>query len=68
LKKGCIYATKGQIKAKRFDAGIIRDIANSADINLITSDREAVRWTSRVGYIAILPKAMTVLKTAEASA
>lgn len=68
LKKACIYATKGQMKAKRFDAGIVRNVADGGDINLITSDREAVRWTTRVGYIVILPKAITILKTAESSA
>jgi len=71
LKKGAILGYKGAIDVKRFDAGVIRNVANSADINLITTDREAIRWTSRVGYVQIiqsLNKPLTVLKTASASA
>lgn len=71
LKKGCILGYKGAIKAKRFDAGTIRNVAGNADINLITSDREAIRWTERVGYVQVIQnfkKPITVLKTAAASA
>lgn len=68
LKKACMYGTKGAIKAKRFDAGMVRNVADDDDINLITSDREAIRWTMRVGYLLILPSALTVLKTATESA
>jgi len=67
LKKGCLYGYKTGIKAKRFDAGSIRNVANDADINLITSDREAIRWTQRVGYMQTIQnnkKPITVLKTA----
>ncbi|MFW6173528.1 MAG: phage major capsid protein [Elusimicrobiota bacterium] len=67
LRRGCILGNKGAIAAKRFDAGVVRNVADSADINLITSDREAIRWTQRVGYIRIIPTAMTVLKTADDS-
>ena len=63
LRRGCILGSKGAIAVKRFDAGIVRNVADSADINLITTDREAVRWTERVGYIRVIPSAMTVLKT-----
>ena len=71
LKKGALLGFKGAIKVKRFDAGIVRNVANDADINLITTDREAVRWVSRVGYmqtITTLKIPITVLKTAAASA
>jgi len=68
LKKACIYGSKGAIKAKRFDAGVVRNIDNDGDINLITTDREAIRWTMRVGYIRIIPTAVTKLTTAAASA
>lgn len=68
LKKACILGYKGAIKVAKFNAGTIRNVANNADINLITTDREAVRWTNRVGYIRIIPTAVTKLTTAEASA
>ena len=68
LKKACILGNKGAIKAKMFDAGTVRNVAGSADINLITTDREAIRWTERVGYITIIPSAVTKLTTAAASA
>lgn len=68
LKKACIYGTKGAIKAKRFDAGVVQNVADDATINLITTDREAIRWTMRVGYLLIIPSALTVLKTAASSA
>lgn len=64
LKAGCILGYKGGVAMDRFNAGIVRNVANNADINLITSDREAVRFIERVGYVAILPKAVTVLSTA----
>jgi len=68
LRKACIFGFKGAISADRFNAGVVRNVADNADINLITTDREAIRWIERVGYIAILPNCITVLKTAEASA
>jgi HK97 family phage major capsid protein len=63
LKKTAILGYKGTMAIDRFNAGTIRNVANGADINLITSDREAVRFVERVGFIAILPKACTVLST-----
>lgn len=63
LRRGCIHGSKGTIAAKRFDSGVVRNVADDGDINLITTDREAVRWTRRVGYIRIIPSAMTILKT-----
>lgn len=68
LKKACIFGYKGAIKANMFNAGIVRNVANNGDINLITSDRQAIRWTERCGYVAILPTAVTKLTTAAASA
>jgi HK97 family phage major capsid protein len=71
LKKGTIFGYKGAIDAKRFDSGVVRNVANGADINLITSDREAIRWVERVGYIQVittLNKPLTILKTAAPSA
>jgi HK97 family phage major capsid protein len=68
LRKACILGYNAAIKMARFNAGVVRNVADNADINLITTDREAVRWTHRVGYIRILPTAVTKLTTAAASA
>lgn len=64
LRKAAIYGHKGQLKAKRFDAGVVRNVDGDGDINLITSDREAIRWTKRVGYVLVIPTAVTRLRTA----
>tara|TARA_R100001143_G_scaffold50178_1_gene45127 strand:- start:5822 stop:7192 length:1371 start_codon:yes stop_codon:yes gene_type:complete len=64
LRKAAILGYKGAIKAKRFDSGEVRNVADSADINLITTDREAIRWTQRVGYVVVIPTAVTKLTTA----
>lgn len=69
LRLACIFGYKSSgLVASRFNAGTVRNVAANADINLITSDREAVRWTERVGYVRIIPKAVTKLTTAEVSA
>lgn len=67
LRKATIRGIRGGIVADKFNAGSVRNVANNADINLITTDREAVRWISEVGYIAIVPTAVTKLTTASAS-
>lgn len=67
LKKACILGYKGGIEADMFEAGSVRNVANNADINLITTDRKAIRWIERVGYITILPKAVTRLLTGSIS-
>jgi HK97 family phage major capsid protein len=63
LKKACILGYKGAITATVSNSAVVRNVANNADINTFTTDREAVRWTERVGYIAILPNAVTKLTT-----
>jgi len=67
LKKACLLGYKGGIDAEMFNSGVVRNVAGTADINLITTDRKAIRWIERVGYITILPKAVTRLKTGETS-
>lgn len=67
LRKACLLGYKGGIVADMFDAGTIKNVAGNADINLITSDRKAMRWIERVGFITLLPKAVSVLKTGEVS-
>jgi HK97 family phage major capsid protein len=69
LRKACIMGYKSSgLRAEMFDAGIIRNAAADADINLITSDRKAIRFVERTGYVCILPTAVTKLTTAAASA
>ena len=71
LKKGCIFGYKGSVRAKRFDAGVVRNVADGGDINLITSDREAIRFVERVGYFQVIQSLslpITKLTTAAASA
>lgn len=67
LKKGCIFGYKGALRVERFNAGIIKDVAGTGTINLITTDREAIRWIERVGYMQVittLNKPITKLTTA----
>jgi len=66
LRKSSILGYKNGLVADRFNAGTVRNVAADADINLITTDREAVRFVSRVGAITILPTAVVVLKTVAA--
>lgn len=68
LRRACILGFKGAIAVQRFNSGIVRNVANNADVNLITTDREAIRWTERVGYIRIIPSAIVTLSTAETTA
>jgi HK97 family phage major capsid protein len=69
LRRAAIHGFKASgLQVSRFNAGTIRNVANNADINLITTDREAVRWIERTGYVVILPTAVTKLTTAAASA
>jgi len=69
LRKACIQGFKASgLKVSRHNSGVVRNVANNADINLITTDREAIRWTERTGYIRIVPTAVTKLTTAAASA
>jgi HK97 family phage major capsid protein len=63
LRKAAIFGNKGGIEMARSNSAVVRNVADSADINTFTTDREAVRWTQRIGYIAILPSAVTKLTT-----
>lgn len=63
LKKSSIFGYRGGMAMDRFNAGVVRNVADDGDINLITTDREAVRWIERVGVMHILPGAFGVLKT-----
>jgi len=64
LRKACIFGYKGGIEMARSNSAVVRNVADDADINTFTTDREAVRWTQRLGYIRILPTAVTKITTA----
>ena len=61
LRKSSILGFRDGIAADRFNAGVVRNVAGNADTNLITTDREAIRWVSRVGALCILPSAVVRL-------
>lgn len=67
LKKSSLFGYRNGMAMDRFNAGVVRNVANNADINLITTDREAVRWIERVGVYHPLPGAFGVLKTQASS-
>lgn len=64
LRKACIFGYKGGIEMARSNSAVVRNVADNADVNTFTTDREAVRWTQRIGYIRILPTAVTKITTA----
>lgn len=64
LKKTALLGYRKSLIADRFNAGVIRNVAGDADVNLITTDREAIRWITRVGYICLMPTASVLIKTA----
>jgi len=71
LKQGALFGYKGGLRVSRYESGSVRNVADSADLNLLMSDRQAVRWIERVGWVQIittLDKPITILKTAAASA
>ena len=67
LKNTCIISDKGNIALKVFDSGVVRNVGNSADLNLITQDMKALRVVRRVGFTVALPTGITVLKTGASS-
>jgi len=64
LKKACLLGEKGGLVTDMFDAGIVRNVAGTADVNLITTDRKAIRMKERTGYLCLLPSAIKRLVTA----
>jgi HK97 family phage major capsid protein len=67
LKNTCIISDKGNIALKVFDSGVVRNVGNNADLNLITQDMKALRVVRRVGFTVALPAGITVLKTGASS-
>lgn len=68
LRKACWVATKPNgITMKMFDSGSVRNTADNADLNLLTQDMQALRVVERIGYVAAIPTAVTVLTTDSSS-
>lgn len=68
LKKACWFGYKGGMRVALSTEATVRNTANSADIDLFRQDMTALRVVERVGYVAVVPTAVTVLFTNEASA
>lgn len=64
LSQTCIISDKGTLAMKIFDSGVVQNVGNTNDLNLITQDMQAMRVVRRVGFVVALPSAVTVLKTA----
>lgn len=67
LTRSSILGYRSGLAMDRFNAGVVRNVANNADINLITTDREAIRWIERVGVLHVLPGAVVVMATGATS-
>lgn len=78
FKQSAIRGIRGGIRVLESKDAVVKNEAGSADVNMFTTDREAIRWTYQVGYLAVIPKdssnnstqlcSMSRLKTAAASA
>ena len=68
LKKAAWVGYKGSMRVKLADQATVRNTADDADLNLFEQDMTALRVVERVGYVVVLPKAVSVLKTASATA
>lgn len=67
LKVAAVFGDKQQLRIKLLDQAVIRNVGNSADLNLATQDMSALRIVERVGYVLAIPTAVSVLKTATGS-
>jgi len=68
LRKGAWMGQKaGGMRVALSTEATIRNTDDDADINLFRQDMTALRVVERVGYVLVLPKALTVLKTNSAS-
>lgn len=68
LKKAAWVGTKGGMNVALSTEATVRNTAGNADIDLFRQDMTALRVVERIGYVVVLPTAVTVLKTAPASA
>jgi HK97 family phage major capsid protein len=67
MRKACWLGYKGGLKIAISSEATVRNTAGNADIDLFRSDMTALRVVERVGYVAVLPTAVTRLKTNSAS-
>ncbi len=65
LKKATILGYRSGISVDRSNSAVVRNQANDGDVNTFTTDREAIRWVTRVGAITILPSAVIKLAKSE---
>ena len=68
LKKTAWLGVKGGLRVKLADQATVRNTAGNADLDLFRRDMTALRVVERVGYVVVLPTAVTKLTTAAASA
>ena len=68
LRKTAILGYKASgLRAETFDSGTVKDVAGTGTINLITTDRKAMRFVERTGFVTILENACVKLTTATSS-
>jgi len=58
LRRSSILGFRNGISVDRSNSAVVRNTADNDDVNTFTTDREAIRWISRVGAITILPSAV----------
>ena len=65
LRRSSILGYRGGIAVDRSNSAVVRNQDNDGDVNTFTTDREAVRWVTRVGAITILPSAVVKLSKSD---
>lgn len=65
LRRASILGYRAGIAVDRSNSAVVRNQDNDGDVNTFTTDREAIRWVTRVGAITILPSAVVKLVTSE---
>ena len=64
LKKACWFGYKGGMRVAISNEATVRNTDNDGDLDLFRQDMSALRVVERVGYVTVVPKAVTVLFTA----
>ena len=62
LKNTCVIGDKGGMRMMFLDQATLTDDDGQTVVNLAEQDMVATRLTERVGYVVVLPEALTVLK------
>lgn len=65
LKKAAIFGDKQQLRVKMLDQATVSDSDGETVLNLAEQDMVALRIVQRVGYVLVLPAAVTVLVAQE---